>query len=232
MTPHIEAAAGDYAQAVLLPGDPERAAWIAETFLADARCVNRVRGELGFTGLYRGRPVSVQATGMGRSSASIYLYELATAYGVTTAIRIGTCGGLQADIAIRGLFLADDAIMEQDFSAGGVPERPDPALLQAAKTRAASLGIPIRSGPMLCSDVFYHPKPDGRFDQARAAGKLAVDMETSAVLGDARWLGVRALSMCTVVDNPVTGHEIAPSERQEVFGTMARLALEVACADA
>ena len=85
---------------------------------------------------------------------------------------------------------------------------------------------------MLCSDVFYHRSPDGRFDPARAAGKLAVDMETSAVLSDARWLGLRALSMCTVVDNPFTGQEIAPSERQAVFGDMARLALEVACGDA
>lgn len=231
MTPHIEAAAGDYAKTVLLPGDPQRAEWMAGTFLTDARCVNRIRGELGFTGRYYGRPVSIQATGMGRSSASIYLHELATSFGVTTAIRVGTCGGLHEDIAIRGLFLAEDAIMEQDLSAGGVPERPDPTLLQSARTRAASLGIPIRIGPMLCSDVFYHREPEGRFEPARAVGKLAVDMETSAIFADARWLGIRALSMCTVVDNPVTGQEIAPSERQAVFGDMARLALEVACED-
>lgn len=129
---------------------------------------------------------------------------------MTTAIRIGTCGGLQTDIAIRGLFLADDAIMEQDFSAGGVPERPDPPCFRLPRQGLRRLASRSAAGPCCAATSSITRNRRGQFDQARAAGKLAVDMETSAVLGDARWLGVRALSMCTVVDNPVTGHEMAP----------------------
>ena len=224
MTPHIEAAPGDYAPSVLLPGDPQRATWIAETFLDDARCVNQIRGALGYTGTYRGKPVSIQSTGMGRPSLAIYLNELVQAYGVRLAVRIGTCGGLHEDIGIRAVFIAEDAILEHDLAAGASVERPDQELLQSAREHAAALGHPWHCGPILCSDVFYHPKPDGRFDAARAAGKLAVDMETSAVFAEADRLGIRALSICTVVDNPVTGTEIDPSERHAVCGAMARAA--------
>ena len=228
MTPHSEARPGDYAQTVLLPGDPLRAQWMAETFLTGARCVNRLRGALGFTGSYRGKPVSIQATGMGRPSFAIYLHELVTAYGVRIAIRTGSCGGLQGDVGIRELFIAQSAIQEVDLARGGPVGRPDPALLDLALAASADVPVRCRCGPMLSSDHFYHPKPEGRFDGPRRAGMIAVDMETAGLFDGAERLGMRALSICTVVDNPVTGEETAMSERQALFGDLARLSLEVA----
>ena len=232
MTPHIEAAPGDYAPVALLPGDPQRAQWIAETFLNSPRCVNRFRGALGFTGTYQGMPVSVQATGMGRPSLSIYLNELVTVYGVKTVIRTGTCGGLQEHVSIRDLFIAQTAIMEEYLGSLEKAERPDAALLRIVASKAAASGVRAHFGDMLCSDVFYHPRPEGRFDPARSAGITAVDMETSALFSISALLQARALSICTVVDNPISGQETAMSERQDLFAPMARLALDVALSSA
>jgi len=229
MTPHLEAAAGDYAPTVLLPGDPLRAEWMAQTFLEAPRCVNRIRGELGFTGTYRGLPVSVQSTGMGRSSVAIYVHELIEAYGARTLIRTGSCGGLDAVLGIRTLYIAESVTMEDRI--GEPPALPNPTLLAAARACAVRLELPAFFGPMACSDWFY-PQPAGRFDHARAAGMLAVDMESEAVLRVGSDLGARTLCACTVVDNPATG-ELAPmSERQELFTDLARLALETALAAA
>lgn len=230
MTPHSEARPGDYAETVLLPGDPLRAEWMAETFLTGARCVNRLRGALGFTGSYRGKPVSIQSTGMGRPSFAIYLHELVTAYGIRTAIRTGSCGGLQKDVGIRELFIAESVILEPDLPKGGPVGRPDPELLRLALAASAAAPVRCHSGPMLSSDHFYHPKPEGRFEPPRKAGMIAVDMETAALFEGAARLGVPALSICTVVDNPITGEETAMSERQGLFGDLTRLALEVAWA--
>jgi len=229
VTPHLEASAGDYAPTVLLPGDPDRAAWLARTFFEAPRQVNAIRGELGFTGLFRGMPISVQATGMGRPSFSVYAHELVEAYGARRLIRIGTCGGLHAAVAVRELFVADTAIMEDALKGGEKPLQPDTRLLGLARDKARTLGIACHSGPMLCSDVFY-PQPPGRFDWARDKGIIAVDMETAGLFKLAVELSIEALSICTVVDNPVSGEQAALSERQGLFTDMARLALEVAVA--
>lgn len=146
MTPHIEAGKGDYAETVLLPGDPQRAEWMAKTFLEAPRCVNRRRGALGFTGLYRGRPISIQATGIGVSSFLIYTHELLDYYGIRTLIRTGTCGGLSAEVKLRSLVISQSARPEnkesgQVFGLYDADAGPDPALLARALAKAAELGI-------------------------------------------------------------------------------------------
>lgn len=232
MTPHIEAGRGDYAETVLLPGDPERARWMAETFLEAPRCVNRRRGALGFTGRFRGKPVSIQATGIGVSSFLIYAFELMDYYGVKTLIRTGTCGGLSEAVPLRGVVIssqvrAEGAISGQVFGLYQ-PAGPDPALHALALRHAADLGIACSAGLTICSDVFHHPDGRARFDEPRALGALAVDMETSALYRIAAQFGARALSLLTVVDHIVTGELTDYSERQALFADMTRLALEVA----
>ena len=232
MTPHIEAGRGDYAETVLLPGDPERAQWMAETFLDDPRCVNRRRGALGFTGSFRGKPVSIHATGIGVSSFLIYAFELLDYYGVKTLIRTGTCGGLSEDVALRSTVIssavrAEGAISGQVFGLYQ-PAGPDPALHALALRRAADLGIACSAGLTICSDIFHHPDGRARFDEPIALGALAVDMETSALYRIAAQFGARALSLLAVVDHIATGELTDYSERQALFGDMTRLALEVA----
>lgn len=232
MTPHNEAGRGDYAEAVLLPGDPDRAAWIADTLLERPRRVNAIRGALGFTGSWRGMPVSVQSTGIGRPSLSIYVHELIVLYGAKRIVRIGTCGGLQAHVGLRALIVAQSAAMDADAGREDGWLLPDAALLSAASAQAAADGLDHHVAPMVCSDHFYHPQPLGRFAAARERGALACDMETSEIFALAARLGARALSVCTVVDSLVTRAEIARSERQAVFGPMARLALDALLRDA
>lgn len=236
VTQHIEAGDGDFAATVLLPGDPQRAEWMAATFLQAPRCVNRRRGMLGFTGRYRNRPVSIQSTGIGASSFLVYVHELLAGYGVRTLIRTGTCGGLVERVGLRSLVLSAAAFGEDDVSGQvfGLYEpdsAADPRLLERAAALAVQLGIPCHVGLTACSDIFHHPAGSARFDAARAAGALAVDMETSALYRLAGHFGARALSICTVVDNVVTQEETDYSERQCLFSDMSRLALEVAAED-
>ena len=226
MTPHIEARKGDYAERVLLPGDPDRAAWVAETFLDTPRQVNAIRGALGFTGTYRGMPVSVQTTGIGRPSLSIYVHELFAIYDVRTIVRIGSCGSLDKDVELRSLVIAQSAAMDFEIANPDAWRRPDHALYDAAMAHAGRGDTQHHACPMVSSDVFYHADPLGRFAKARARGVLACDMETASIYGMAARFGARALSICTVVDSLVTGEEIDNSERQEVFGPMAELALD------
>jgi purine-nucleoside phosphorylase len=233
LTPHIEAAKGDYADTVLLPGDPQRAEWMAQTFLEAPRCVNRRRGALGFTGLFRGKPISIQATGIGVSSFLIYTQELLDWYGVRTLIRTGSCGSLTAAVKLRSLVISQSARPEsarsgQVFGLYDAGAGPDPVLLAGALAVAAKLGIDHHAGLTVCSDIFHHPDGRARFAEAQAAGALAVDMETSALYRIARYFGARALSICTVVDNIETGELADYRERQELFSDMSRLALEIA----
>ncbi len=232
MTPHLEASAGDYAETVLVCGDPLRAEWVAATFLTEARCVNRVRGCYGYTGRFQGVPVSLQATGMGRPSFTIYVHELVKFYGVRTLIRIGSSGGLTADMPLRGVFVCDRAVMDTETEPAPAFHHADAALYQGALACADSLGLAVFRGPMVSSDVFYHPTPHTRFDVPKSLGITAVDMETANLYALAGLLGFRALSICTLVDNLETGEETALSERHELFRDMARLALEVARQDA
>ena len=235
VTPHNEADKGDYAETVLLPGDPQRAEWMAETFLEAPRCVNRRRGALGFTGLFRGQPVSIQATGIGVPSFLICAHELLDFYGATTLIRTGTCGGLTDSVNLRSLVIsqsvrAESAMSGQVFGLYDTAAGPDPKLFANAVARAEELGIEHSAGLTVSSDIFYHPEGRGRFAEGQALGALAVDMETSALYGIAAHFGARALSLLTVVDNIATDEQTGYSERQALFTDMTRLALEVAAA--
>jgi purine-nucleoside phosphorylase len=233
MTPHIEAKKGDYAPTVLLSGDPQRAEWAAEDFLDDLRCVNRWRGEPGFTGIFRGVPVSVQSTGMGGPSLAIYAHELLDAYGVRTLIRIGSCGGLVEEATLRRLVIsqaacADSAVNRQLFAPFDYAASADFGLLRRAADRAAALKLDHLIGRTASSDFFYHPEGLERLARLRQHGVIAIDMETSALYTIAARFSARALSICTVVDNMITGDAIDPSERQEVFRPMIELALDIA----
>ena len=232
MTPHNEAAAGDYAPTILIAGDPLRSEWIARSFLEAPRQVNGIRGALGFTGTCGDIPVSVHTTGIGSPSLAIYVHELLEVYGARTLIRVGTCGGLQEDVRIRDLVTSqaagtDSAMNRQIFGSFEFAPSPDFGLLRRSADAAADLGLRHHVGPTVSSDIFYHPAGPERFDVLRRHGVIAVDMETAALYTLAARFGARALSICTVVDNLVTGDAIAESERQEVFRDMVRLALAV-----
>ncbi|GAA4113097.1 purine-nucleoside phosphorylase [Aminobacter aganoensis] len=232
-TPHNEARRGDYAETVLLAGDPQRSEWIAATFLDGVRCVNRVRGALGYTGRFRGVPISVQTTGIGAPSMAIYAHELLDTYRARTLIRVGTCGGLADHVKLRSLVISqsssnDGAVNGQLFGFYNYAPSADFGLLQRAAQRAIELGLDHHIGQTASSDVFYHPDVLGRFAGVRAHGALAVDMETSLLYTVAARFRAKALSICTVVDSLVTEEQTETSERQELFTDMVRLALEVA----
>lgn len=234
MTPHNHAKPGDYAEAVLLPGDPLRAKWIAETFLADARQVNAVRNCLGFTGTWQGKPVSVQATGMGQPSLSIYVHELINFYRVKTLIRVGTCGGLNAAVKVRDLVLAqgastDSSIVKDGFGPFAFAPLADFSLLRDAVGRAERQGLTAHVGNMLSSDIFYHLEPGlTGYGRLPAHGALGVEMEAAALYTLAARFGVRALAICTMTDCLITGEEIDAEARQSSLKDMVALALDVA----
>lgn len=234
MTPHNQAKAGDYAEAVLLPGDPLRAKWIAETFLKDAIQVNGVRNCLGFTGTWDGRRVSVQATGMGQPSLSIYVHELINVYGVKTLMRVGTCGGLNAKVKVRDLVLAqaastDSTIVKDGFGPFNFAPIADYGLLSDAMSRAAAKGMRAHVGNMLSSDIFYHQEPGmGGYGRLPAHGILGVEMEAAALYTLAARFNVRALAICTMTDCLITKDEISAADRQTSLKDMVTLALDVA----
>jgi len=233
MTPHNHAKADDYAQAVLLPGDPLRAQWIAETFLEDAKLVNSVRNCLGYTGTYKGKPVSVQASGMGQPSLAIYVHELINIYGVKTLIRVGTCGGLNARVKVRDLVLAqgattDSSIVKGRFGAFNFAPIADFGLLRSAAAKAEAAGMAYHAGNMLSSDIFYHADGMAGYHTLPAHGVLGVEMEAAALYTLAARFGVRALTICTMTDCLITGAEIDAEQRQTSLRDMVTVALEVA----
>ena len=234
MTPHNEAKPGDYAEAVLLPGDPLRAKWIAENFLADAKQVNGVRNCLGFTGTWAGKRVSVQATGMGQPSLSIYVHELINVYGVKTLIRVGTCGGLNAEVKVRDLIIAqaastDSTIVKDAFAPFNFAPIADFGLLRDAVDRAAAMSMRAHVGNMLSSDVFYHLEPGlAGYGRLPSHGVLGVEMEAAALYTLASRFGVKALAICTMTDCLITGDEISAQDRQTSLKDMVALALDVA----
>lgn len=236
MSAHNDADPGDYADAVLLPGDPLRARWIAETFLKDARCVNTVRNCLGYTGTWKGRPVSVQATGMGQPSLAIYVHELINDYGVQTLIRVGTCGGLSEKIGLRDLVLAstastDSAMNRHAFAPFTFAPAADFGLLRDAAARAEARGFECHVGGIVSSDTFYHADGLATYAALRAHGVLAVEMETATLYTLAARFGRRALTLCTMSDCLVTGEQIDAAARQSSLTGMAELALDVAIGD-
>ncbi|QDZ12078.1 purine-nucleoside phosphorylase [Devosia ginsengisoli] len=233
MTPHNHAIKGDYADAVLLPGDPLRAKWIAETFLDEAKLVNSVRNCLGYTGTWKGKRVSVQATGMGQPSLSIYVHELINTYGLKTLIRVGTCGGLNARVKVRDLILAqaastDSAIVRDRFGPYNFAPIADFGLLRAAAEKAEAAGMRYHAGNMLSSDIFYHADGFAGYDKLPDHGVIGVEMEAAALYTLAARFGVKALTICTMTDCLITHEEIDANERQTSLKEMVTLALDVA----
>ncbi len=230
MSIHIDAKPGDIASAVLLPGDPLRARFIAENFLENSVCYNEVRGMYGFTGTYKGQRVSVQGTGMGVPSISIYVNELISEYQVTDLIRVGTCGGIQPHLHIPDLILAMSASTDSQVNRlcfGGADYAPtaDFGLLQRAYAAAAKRGMPVSVGSVFTSDSFYHDDPD-YWKLWSQYGILAIEMETAALYTLAAKFSVRALSILTVSDDLCTGQQATADERQTTFTHMMEIALE------
>ncbi|ADD02797.1 purine nucleoside phosphorylase [Thermoanaerobacter italicus Ab9] len=232
MSVHIGAKENEIAQTVLLPGDPLRAKYIAENFLEEAKCYNEVRGMYGFTGYYKGKRVSVQGTGMGVPSLSIYVNELITSYNVKNLIRIGTCGSLQPDIKIRDIVIAmssstDSAINKIRFNGMDYAPTASFKLLKKAYDKAIELGIQPKVGNILTTDTFYNDDPDSWKLWAKF-GVLAVEMETAGLYTLAAKYNVDALTILTVSDSLVTGEATAAEERQKTFMDMVKIALEIA----
>ncbi len=232
MTLHLEADPGALAPVVLLPGDPLRAQFVADTYLTDATCHNQVRNALGFTGRYRDRRVSVQSTGMGMPSCAIYVHELVTGYGARALIRIGTCGALQPSLAIGDLVLAmsastDSAMNRHRFAGMDYAPTASFDLLRRAADLGAGAARPPRVGPVVTSDTFYAPRDDWWTVWAEH-GVLAAEMETAALYTLAARAGIAALSILTVSDHVVTGAHASAAERQRGFGRMVELALGLA----
>ena len=232
MSTHIAAEPGQIAPHVLMPGDPLRAQWIAEAFLEDAECYSRVRGMLGFTGRYRGERVSVQGSGMGLPSLSIYVNELLGEYDVRSIVRVGSCGALREDLGLRDMVIASGACTDSSMNRirfEGLDYAPvaDFGLLRAAVESAESRDLPVqtRVGLIFSSDSFYHPRPEltGRMVDY---GVLAVEMEASALYTLAAKYGRRALAICTVSDHVLTGEETSAQDREQTFGDMVEVALD------
>jgi purine-nucleoside phosphorylase len=232
MSIHIGAKEGEIANTVLLPGDPLRAKYIAENFLSDVKCYNEVRGMYGYTGNYKGKRVSVQGTGMGIPSISIYVNELIESYNVKNLIRIGTCGSMQPDINIRDVILAmssstDSAINRIRFNGMDYAPTASFKLLKKAYDAATSMGINVKVGNILSSDTFYNDDKDSWKLWAKF-GVLAVEMETAGLYTLAAKYGVDALTILTVSDSLVTGHATSAEERQKTFNDMIEIALNIA----
>lgn len=230
-TPHNSARKGDFAKTVLMPGDPLRAKFIAETFLQDARLVNNVRGVQGYTGSYRGVPVSVMASGMGMPSIGIYSHELFTEYDVDNIIRVGSAGALQSSLTLGDVVAGMGACTNSNFAAqfglgGTFAPIADFALLSAAVASAKELGVNMPVGNLYSSDTFYDAS-DSTLKWAEM-GVLAVEMEAAALYCNAAFTGKRGLSICSISDNIITGEEMTPQERQTTFTAMIRVALETA----
>ena len=229
-TPHISAEKGDFAASVLLPGDPLRAQHIADNFLDDAHQVTAVRNMLGFTGTYQGVPVSVMGSGMGIPSASIYATELVTQYDVERLIRVGSCGALQPDLALRDVILGigactDSGVNRVRYGGHDFAATADFELLRAAADAAAAAGVEVRVGNIHSADLFYNPE-DGVFERMRDMGVLAVEMEAAGLYGVAAENGARALTILTVSDHILKGEETTSEERETTFDDMVKIALE------
>ncbi len=232
MTIHIGAQPGEIAETVLMPGDPYRAKWAAETFLDGAKLVNDVRGMLGFTGHWNGQPVTIQGSGMGMPSLSIYVNELIRDYGAKTVIRIGSTGAMQAHVNLRDVIVAmtssslstpsSSIFKEFNFAPCANWE-----LLRNAVQSAERHGIAHHVGGIYSSDTFYDERPDLN-DQMTRHGILAVEMETAELYTLAARYGVRALSVLTVSDHLQTKEELSSEDRERSFSDMVEIALEAA----
>ena len=232
MSTHINAAnKGDIAESILLPGDPMRAKFIAETYLNDPKCFNEIRGMYGYTGTYKGVPVSVMGSGMGMPSMGIYSWELITEYDVQNLIRIGTAGSFHEDIKIKDIVIGMSASTDSNYiHAFDVPGTYSPCasweLLSKAKDASEKLDIPFKAGNIVSCDVFY--EFGDWWKKWAKMGVMAVEMEAAALYMNAAYNNVNALAMMTISDHFVTGEHSTAEERQESFTDMMELALEIA----
>ena len=232
-TPHIAAEKGDFAKTVLMPGDPLRAKFIAETYLENPVLVNNIRGIQGYTGTYKGTKVSVMASGMGMPSIGIYSYELYHFFGVEAIVRIGSAGALRPEVKLRdlvfGMGACTNSAYAKQFGLGDGSAAPicDFELLSEAVAIAKTRGLSYHVGNLLSSDTFYSADA-GETDRYAALGTLAVEMEAAALYLNAAAAGKRALAVCTVSDSLVTGEATTSEERQNTFCEMIELSLSLA----
>ncbi|HTW15067.1 MAG TPA: purine-nucleoside phosphorylase [Nocardioides sp.] len=235
MSTHVGAGPGEIAPLVLMPGDPLRARWIAETFLDDARCYTEVRGMYGYTGTWRGHRVSVQGSGMGQPSLAIYAHELFSEYDVQRIIRVGSCGAMTESVAVRDIVIASGACTDSSMNRirfEGLDYAPvaDFGLLRAAYDAADRSGqglagdATVHVGLIYSSDSFYPARPE-LTRRLVEHGVLAVEMEASALYTIAAGFGRQALAVCTVSDHLVTGEQTTALEREQTFGSMVEIAL-------
>ncbi|GAA4308016.1 purine-nucleoside phosphorylase [Pontixanthobacter gangjinensis] len=229
MSIHLEAKKGEIAETVLLPGDPLRAKWIAETYLENSICYNDVRGMLGFTGTYHGEKVSVQGTGMGIPSAMIYCHELINEYGVKNLIRVGSAGAFQKDLKLMDIIIAisastNSSLNKMTFNGADFAPTANFELLMKAVEYARKNEIDFKAGNVLSSDIFYDEDPD-YYKKWADHGVLCAEMETAGIYTLAARFGVRALSILTVSDSLVNGEEISADMREQKLGEMVEIAL-------
>ncbi len=229
-TPHIAAQPGEFAEAILLPGDPLRAEYIADTFLSDTKKVTAVRNVLGFTGTYKDMPVSVMGTGMGIPSSSIYVSELIDQYGVQRLVRVGSCGGINSDVNLRDVIVAtgastDSGVNRARYGGWDFAAIADFNLARTAVLAAEQAGVAVQVGNVHSADLFYNPDP-AAFDIMERMGVLAVEMEAAGIYGAAAERRARALTILTVSDHVRTGESTSSDERERGFDAMAKIALE------
>ena len=228
MSVHIGAEKGQIAETVLLPGDPLRAKYIADTYLEDVECYNEVRGMYGYTGTYKGKRVSVQGTGMGVPSISIYVNELIQSYDVQNLIRVGSCGAIKRDVNVRDVILAQTSSTDSQMNRvafGPIDYAPcaDFGLLKKAYDTAEAKNVAVRVGTVFTADQFYNEKP---LELMAQYGILAIEMETTALYSLAAKFDRKALSILTVSDHVLTGEETTAEERQTTFDEMILIALD------
>ena len=229
-TPHIEAKLGDFAETVLMPGDPLRAKFIAENFLEEPKCVTSVRNMFGYTGTYKGKRVSVMGSGMGIPSASIYATELYKDYGVENIIRVGSCGAVRDDVKIRDVIIGmgastDSNVNRSRFKNFDFSATADFSLLKQVVDTAEKIGQEIRVGNIFSADLFYTPQPE-MFTVMEQMNILAVEMEAAGLYGAAAECGKKALTVLTVSDHIKTGEQTTAAERETTFKDMMILTLE------
>lgn len=232
MSVHIEAKPGEIAETILLPGDPLRAKWIAETFLQDSFCFNKVRNMFGYTGLYKGKRISVMGTGMGVPSISIYAHELINDYGVKNLIRVGSAGSYQEDVKIRDIVIAmaassNSAVNELRFGGADYAPTADFGLFIKAIEIAKAKNINVKAGNVFTSDVFYADDFES-YKKWSKFGVLCVEMESAGLYTVAAKHKVHALSLLTISDSLVTGERTTSKERESTFKGMVEIALELA----
>ena len=233
MTPHNSARPGDFAKTVLMPGDPLRSKFIAETFLTDPKLVNNVRGVQGYTGKWKDVPVSVMASGMGMPAIGIYSWELFNTYKVENIIRVGSAGAVQDNINVMDIVIAQGACTNSNYSAqfafpGSFAPIADYELMQAAVESAQERGAIYHVGNIFSSDNFYYAKSYEGTRAVRRMGVMAVEMEAAALYANAAYLGKRALCICTISDHLYKQEELSPEERQTGFNEMIEIALDTA----